>query len=506
MTLYEISNDRSSHKNFADSDGFIYGINSQTSNTLYFKCKNSKYFTCPGRVTVRNKNLEDCFLSVQHNHDPDESIKDLVIFQKKMEQIIKDNPFMKCQECYNKAKRELRGQINMNHIPIRPRLQTFFHRISKNQIPLLPSSIAEFEELIKQYSDEFSKDERGNIFFRGIWSGTTGQNIVFLSETVLNEVNNLKRVTLLLDGTFKVLPYHLKFCQLYIINVIIKSRSFPLAYILMERRDCSSYEVIFSGIKQLIPSVKVETCMTDYEAATRKALRIVFPKVRLAGCYFHYVKAVTKQFRRFGLKKDEKFEGVLQLVTALALLPNEYVMTGFEIISSRFKKSKRWNAFKEYWYRQWAPANISVYGLRHRTNNFAESLNKTINSLVQHKHPNIWILIQNLKSVEMDKSDELDKAVLGAMIDTKKNQRMNDLNKQIEKAVNRFDEGQDVEAFLQNIAFNIQLQSFFKERIELNREVDPDDGDYFDSEELFKANDFNLKSSYYAPKGNSKKR
>lgn len=119
------------------------------------------------------------------------------------------------------------------------------------------------------------------------------------------------------------------------------------------------------------------------------------------GCYFHYVQAITKAFRRYGLtKKTSKFDLTMQKVSALALLPNDFVIIGFEFIAKNFIKSKTFKRFADYWRKQWAGANISVYGLVNRTNNFAESLNKSINLLIGNRHPHIWRLVHNLKLVE----------------------------------------------------------------------------------------------------------
>lgn len=73
----------------------------------------------------------------------------------------------------------------------------------------------------------------------------------------------------------------------------------------MTKRDTSSYELILTKLKSMFPSVNVESCMSDYEAATRKAIRIVFPSARLAGCYFHYVQVSVDKLRSFNEKSYE---------------------------------------------------------------------------------------------------------------------------------------------------------------------------------------------------------
>ncbi len=128
----------------------------------------------------------------------------------------------------------------------------------------------------------------------GVWKGTTGSNLAFVSDRTLQRVSKERDVTLLMDGTFRAVPRHMGFRQLYIINVIINGGCLPLAYILMERKDFLSYMTVFTELKKLIPSMNVVECMSYYESATRKAILKQFPGVKLSGCYFHCVQAIMK--------------------------------------------------------------------------------------------------------------------------------------------------------------------------------------------------------------------
>lgn len=222
----------------------------------------------------------------------------------------------------------------------------------------------------------------------------------------------------------------------------------------------------------MIPNVRVKNCISDYEAATRRAIREVFPKSRLSGCYFHYVQAIVKKFKSFGLN-CEKFSNARQQVCALALLPNEKVVEGFQIISKPFKSSsQRWNRFKKYWMRYWAVANISVYGLKDRTNNFAESLNKTLNTILKSRHPNIWTLINNLKNIESMRSDELRKASKGHIPKTKRNRAMKKLNQKIKKCTKYFKKTGNVTRFLKKVTFLENVESYYQIRISYDTDED----------------------------------
>lgn len=200
-----------------------------------------------------------------------------------------------------------------------------------------------------------------------------------------------------------------------------------------------------------------------------------------------------KATKRFGLRKrmdSDKFKEAVNKVAALALLPNQFIDEGFESISKLFKNSKRWDRFKNYWLRQWKKANISVYSLKLRTNNFSESLNRTINLLIGRKRPNIWKLIHNLKTTEMLKSDELEQVVGGLMTKSRPKKDIDRLNEKIQNATKLFDETGDVEAFLENITFNDEIASTLNMRDDdLNDDDDDDDEiipNHYDEESDFR--------------------
>lgn len=54
----------------------------------------------------------------------------------------------------------------------------------KNQY--LPETVAEFKKLIEEAkASKYMLDEDDKIFYRGVWQGTSGSNIAFISETTL---------------------------------------------------------------------------------------------------------------------------------------------------------------------------------------------------------------------------------------------------------------------------------------------------------------------------------
>lgn len=491
-------------ENYYDEKGFLYSRNNikQVKNS-YFRCKNSSRLGCLPRVKACGNNLEKSILTRQHNHLPLPGKVDKEKFDKQLNKACQESPYSYPRELYTKTRKRMKAEVNPLSIPLKGRYDTLIQRRKRKFIPKLPKSVKEFEDLIQNYKEQYFYDERNLPFYREVWKTKSGEsNVVFISESVLSKLKELKvNIHMLMDGTFKVLPRHIKFRQLYIISIMYEDRCYPLAFILMKKKTYYSYKVFFAKQKLLFPSRDITNFMADYEAATRKALKSEFPRARISGCYFHYVKAINKASRRFGLSKDVKFETAIQKVSALALLPNEFISKGFEIIDNEnrdFKKSLRWSRFRMYWRRQWENANVSVYGLQHRTNNFAESMNKSLNVLAKVKGPNIWILIEHLKTLEMDKTDELNQHAEGLMF--KATGEMQPLDKKIIRETTVFEKGQDVARFLKNVIHGDKLENFFKERIYLDGidDYDSDEDSGFDEdEEDFIPNDFDANSNFF---------
>lgn len=437
-------------------------------------------------------------MTIQHNHPPDNIIKEQSLFDKKLEENIRKDPFKSPRQLYLKTKQDLLGKIDPTNIPPLKKREGFIHRRQKQYIPLLPSTIEEFEKYIEdeKYRHFYSSDYRNLPYYRGVWTSVKGErNLVFISATILKKINEMNFVAFFLDGTFKALPHHLKFRQLYVINVIYEDQSFPFAYIFMEKKTFTSYDTVFENLKLLMPSVTVAKVMSDYESATRKALRKHYPDAKISGCFFHYVQAIVKRAKKMGLRRDAKFNDAVKQVCALALLPNDFVLQGFKSIEATFNvKSKRWTAFKKYWMKQWSSANISVYGLVHRTNNFSESNNKSLNLLLQSRHPNIWILIKHLKSLENDKSDLILRSSKGEM-KSGRDQNMIRLNQKIEKATKLFEEDENVQKFLRRVTFEENLEVLVKDRVNIMDDCDDYDEDEIDDDEVI-PNDYNVESDF----------
>lgn len=66
--------------------------------------------------------------------------------------------------------------------------------------------------------------------------------------------------------------------------------------------DCGSFQV-FRVIDRALPNeIKLEAFVTDFEAATWKALRERFSGYKIQGCLFHWEQAVFRKVQELGLQ------------------------------------------------------------------------------------------------------------------------------------------------------------------------------------------------------------
>lgn len=488
--------------NFSDEKGYVYSLNNYKPEmkNLYFRCKNSSgVHMCTARAKAKDRNFKQSILTSPHTHLPDENVLQKTKFDGILDEMIESNKFMPTRELYFKAREKVPAD-KVQHIPLRSSYGPYIHRRKKEFIPKIPKTIDELEELInsEQFKSQYTLDERNQTFYRGVWTDKNGNKMVaFISECGIQCLKELEVIELLMDGTFKVLPRHIQFCQLYIMSFMYEERCYPFAFVFMEKRNADAYDLLFQKLVEMITpecAAKVLICMSDYERAVRAMCRKHFPNARIGGCYFHYVKAINKRARKFGLSKDAQFQQPIREVCALALLPNDFILKGFESILEKTPESSKWVRFGKYWRRTWLNANISVYGLKNRTDNFSEAFNRSFNLLNGKPHQNIWIVLKNLKQMEMDKTDQLLKHRQGKMFRKRPDKIAEKLNEKIRLATSRFEETENVVRFLENITQDEDFQRACAQNHLL--EDSADDGQDDIENEEFIANDFDANANF----------
>ena len=122
---------------------------------------------------------------------------------------------------------------------------------------------------------------------------TVSANVSFGFQVFLLEIARRGSVVFLGDGTFDSVPTMFK--QLYTIHAEVDGSAFPIVFVLMEERSTNAYERIFNALKA--KGLMIRTFMSDFETASRSAVRNVFGDATVKGCCFHYTQANMRRLK-----------------------------------------------------------------------------------------------------------------------------------------------------------------------------------------------------------------
>ena len=94
------------------------------------------------------------------------------------------------------------------------------------------------------------------------------------------------------------------------------------------------YDGVFEFLKTLVPDLKTERFVSDFEVGLQRSLNHVFPDSVIQGCYFHYSQAIWRKANKIGVisavRANKHVENWIKQVMALALLPSDDIMTFYQ--------------------------------------------------------------------------------------------------------------------------------------------------------------------------------
>lgn len=96
--------------------------------------------------------------------------------------------------------------------------------------------------------------------------------------------------------------------------------------------------------------------MSDFETASRNAIKYHFPNITLKGCWFHYRQAIFRKAVKIGIKKSyhlDEYRDFLNLFGALALIPASKVIEGFDIIINLMPNDPKCDELCKYFEKEW---------------------------------------------------------------------------------------------------------------------------------------------------------
>ena len=216
------------------------------------------------------------------------------------------------------------------------------------------------------------------------------------------------------DGTFKVVPE--LFFQLFTVHGLINNQIFPCIYALLPNKTQETYARLFREITRLRPGLSPQSVMIDYEAASRRALTMVFPDAAIKGCFYHLSQSVYRNVQNHGLKEaysnDPDLSLKIRMLPAIAFVPVEDTARAFDdvvdvmpeeaipisnyfedtYIGRRLRDARRNPLFSP---NMWNVRERIENGLP-RTNNI-EGWHRRMQSNISACHPTIWKFLEVLK-------------------------------------------------------------------------------------------------------------
>ena len=142
------------------------------------------------------------------------------------------------------------------------------------------------------------------------------------------------------DGTHGLAPK--KLCkQLYTLHTHVHGQNLPMVYALLPNKTQSTYVKLFQMINKSI-SVKPSSINIVFEKATFNAIKIVWPKCRIYGCFFHLSQAILRYVNKRWktvYKNDPEFRKTYRQLQALAFVPIDDVVWAFESLQKQSPES-----------------------------------------------------------------------------------------------------------------------------------------------------------------------
>lgn len=274
-----------------------------------------------------------------------------------------------------------------------------------------------------------------------------------------------------MDGTFKSTPKN--YYQLFNIIAYIEQEKFyiPIAYILMKNK---SFELYFKLLKEIKFHVKINNINVDFkninficdlERSLIKPIKEVFNKSRINGCYFHYVKALWKKMKSYGLTTKNMIDKSKIIIFGCKIFPfilnkekKNYINDLFEFAK---KSNSNYEKFIKYFKRSWLNSNFLNFDeicdgeIYNRTNYICESFNHKINIAVGYPHSKLGVLIEKLKEITIN--------YYQSYINKLFNNNLNQIN-----SINLFNDIKNfLEKFLKKYNNNISINLIIQEEGEL---------------------------------------
>jgi len=279
------------------------------------------------------------------------------------------------------------------------------------------------------------------------------------------------------DETFYVSPK--EYTQLYTIHVLLgNSETIPCVYAILKNKSIESYAAIFQCLHDMNPDRPLNpiTITVDFEQAAITAFKEKFPEISVHGCFFHLSQNIWRRIQESGLQikycSDAEFALKSRCIAAIAFLPTEDIIRGFEILVygedypdkldpvvdyfesnyigsiSRGRKRKRPNFQHSMWSQYQRVKNDLP-----RTTNSIEGWHNALKGVIQKAHPSMAALATKLRLEESNVAKKIERVKAGYPTKCKR-KKYEAVDTRIKLLVDGYDSN-NIMQYLRSIAQNI---------------------------------------------------
>ena len=127
--------------------------------------------------------------------------------------------------------------------------------------------------------------------------------------------------------------------QLFTVSFIVDHHVIPVIYALLPSKSTRVYDYFYKIVKKLIPGLRPETVITDFEKGSIVAFQKNFPNARLSGCLFHLGQTIQRHISVNGLSmnyaNDNETRKFIKLLKCLVFVPHEKVRETYNHIRTK---------------------------------------------------------------------------------------------------------------------------------------------------------------------------
>lgn len=421
---------------YVDNVGFKYYKREERGNRIYLVCERQKselHDFCPCTASVSRELIDNRIrVRSQHNHRPANINLNVPFLREAIgaKGIDCENMCPSVRIAYNNAiVKHPEAAENYTFMQAQQRWKKM-RRCRQPNHGRIPENIHELVEALNRpenaaYSQTLQTPPSA-FFQQELIVNGTSEGVIFANQDAVRRFHNelLTVTTVGIDGTFKTVPAAPTDLKSFLtFQVVYKSVSFPMVYVLLKSRTEEIYVTLFNIIRQILPlNYNSIRFVTDFEKGLMNAVQRVFPESRLGCCWFHYTQSVVRYCHRKLngvldlVKRSVEAARVFRMVLALPHLPANRghplcplfcMHDGFRAIMqyvNLFPEVERGmrnfliGYIERYWFFQVKPEFFSVFGEDFRTNNFLESFHSSLLTQMG-RHPNIWDFLRESKNV-----------------------------------------------------------------------------------------------------------